>query len=259
MRRRSFWPTSARAGGQVERLSCKMVAQAAAEGNQVAQDIFHHAVQTLGWAVAQAVTLLAPNVVVIGGGVSLAGEPLLFSPLRREVDRYVFPPLRQTFRIVPAALGEEVVIHGGAGGSSRRMAGGQPCSLWQTNILEVSIVKRLACFVLSTTCIISAAIPTVTAAEPAAESRRSQPMGRQSGNSGCRRAECRSESYWSARAGAMGKNGQTGPAAPGPKLGVGTMLSWHDGDILDQFKDPAFVASITNCLATSAVHAITLN
>jgi hypothetical protein len=40
----------------------------------------------------------------------------------------------------------------------------------------------------------------------------------------------------------------------GANLGVGTMLSWRDGDILDQFKDPAFVASITNCLATSAVN-----
>ena len=39
----------------------------------------------------------------------------------------------------------------------------------------------------------------------------------------------------------------------GAKLGVGTMLSRHDGDILDQFKDPAFIASITNCLETSAV------
>ena len=39
----------------------------------------------------------------------------------------------------------------------------------------------------------------------------------------------------------------------GAKLGVGTMLSWHDADILKQFKDPAFVASISDCLARSAV------
>jgi glucokinase len=49
---------------------------------------------------------------VIGGGVSLVGEELLFAPLREYVDRYVFPPLRGTFEIVPAMLGEEVVLHG---------------------------------------------------------------------------------------------------------------------------------------------------
>ena len=42
----------------------------------------------------------------------LAGEALFFAPLREEVDRYVFPPLRGTYRIVPAELGEEIVVHG---------------------------------------------------------------------------------------------------------------------------------------------------
>jgi glucokinase len=32
--------------------------------------------------------------------------------LRREVRRYVFPPLAGQYVIVPAALGEEVVVHG---------------------------------------------------------------------------------------------------------------------------------------------------
>ena len=52
--------------------------------------------QTLGWAIAQMITLVAPEVVVMGGGVPLAGEALFFAPLRREVERYVFPPLRGT-------------------------------------------------------------------------------------------------------------------------------------------------------------------
>jgi glucokinase len=58
------------------------------------------------------VTLLAPNVVVVGGGVSLVGEDLFFRPLRVQVRRYVFPPLGDALEIVPAALGEEVVVYG---------------------------------------------------------------------------------------------------------------------------------------------------
>jgi glucokinase len=101
-----------RCDGRVEQLTGKILAAAADDGNQLAAEVFRHAVQTLGWAVAQMITLLAPEVVVIGGGVPQLGEALFFAPLREEVDRYVFPPLRGTFQIAPAALGEEVVVHG---------------------------------------------------------------------------------------------------------------------------------------------------
>ncbi len=99
-------------GGNIAHLTGRMVVDAAAAGNEVAQSIFAHALETLGWAIAQVITLVAPQVVVIGGGVPLAGEALFFAPLRREVARYVFPPLAKSFAIVPASLGEEVVVHG---------------------------------------------------------------------------------------------------------------------------------------------------
>ena len=101
-----------RAGGDAERLSARDVAHAAAEGNEIAREVLDHACQALGWAIAQVITLVAPEVVVVGGGVSLIGEPFFFGPLRAEVQRYVFPPLAGSFRIVPAALGELVVVHG---------------------------------------------------------------------------------------------------------------------------------------------------
>ena len=71
------------AGGQADRLTCKVVAQAAGEGNLLARKVFRRAVETLGWAIAQMITLLAPGVVVLGGGVPQAGESLFFAPLRR--------------------------------------------------------------------------------------------------------------------------------------------------------------------------------
>jgi len=96
----------------VDQLTSKMVAEAAAAGNEAAISIFRSATRTYGWAIAQVITLLSPEVVVVGGGVPLAGEALFFAPLRREVDRYVIPALRGTYRVVPAELGEEVVVHG---------------------------------------------------------------------------------------------------------------------------------------------------
>ena len=103
----------ARCDGRIEQLSGRMVIEAAAAGNAAAQRIFFgRGVQTLGWAIAQVITIVAPQVVVVGGGVPLAGEQMFFEPLRHHVARYVFPPLAHAYSIVPAALGEEVVVHG---------------------------------------------------------------------------------------------------------------------------------------------------
>jgi len=101
-----------RADGKIDQVSAKLVGQAAADGNEVAIEVLSHACQALGWGIAQMITLLSPHVIVIGGGVAQMGEALLLAPLREQVDRYVFPPLRGTFSLVPAELGEAVVVHG---------------------------------------------------------------------------------------------------------------------------------------------------
>jgi len=101
-----------RCGGNLEQLTGKMVAEALVDGNRLAREVFLRSLRTYGWALAQMITLLAPDVVVIGGGVPQVGEELYLAPLREQVDRYVFPPMRGTFEILPAALGEEVVVHG---------------------------------------------------------------------------------------------------------------------------------------------------
>ena len=95
-----------------QRLSAKIVAEEAAAGNRLAQAAIDRACRTLGWAIAQVITLLAVEVVIVGGGVSLAGEAIFFEPLRRYVRSYVFPPLRDSYEILAPSLGEEVVVHG---------------------------------------------------------------------------------------------------------------------------------------------------
>ena len=101
-----------RCGGDLVSLTTKQIGSAALSGNRLAQDALSHAADILGWAVAQMITLLAPEIVVLGGGVSLVGEELFFRPLRAAVDREVFAPLRGTAEIVSARLGESVVVHG---------------------------------------------------------------------------------------------------------------------------------------------------
>lgn len=88
------------------------VARAAEQGNAAAAAVLAHSWEALAEALASVVALLCPRRIVIGGGVSLMGERLLFEPLRRLVAARVFAPFADCFDIVPAALGEEVVVHG---------------------------------------------------------------------------------------------------------------------------------------------------
>ncbi len=113
-----------RCGGKLDQLTTHMVAQAAGEGNEVAREVLAHACQALGWGIAQAITLVSPQVVVIGGGVSLMDESLFLVPVRREVERYVFPPLADTYQILPARLGEQVVVHGALAAAADAFARG---------------------------------------------------------------------------------------------------------------------------------------
>ncbi len=98
--------------GDVESLTAKQIANLAAEGNPIAIEVWNQAIKTLGFGIAQMITLLAPELVVVGGGVSLSGEELFFHPLRQSVRPLVFPVLVGSYQIVPATLGEEVVLHG---------------------------------------------------------------------------------------------------------------------------------------------------
>jgi glucokinase len=88
--------------------------EAAEDGDHICQEVLAQATRVLGWAVAQTITLLAPDVVVIGGGVSMASSRWFWEPLSRAVACYVFPPLADSYRLVPASLGEQVVLHGAA-------------------------------------------------------------------------------------------------------------------------------------------------
>jgi glucokinase len=95
-----------------EDISGQQVAAAAAEGDSFAQAVLDEALVCLANAICHVITLLCPRRIIIGGGVSLMGERLFFEPLRALVDRMVFRPFKGLTDIVPAALGEEVVVHG---------------------------------------------------------------------------------------------------------------------------------------------------
>jgi glucokinase len=93
-------------------ISAQLIAQAAEQGDPICRNALGVAREALADAIGHVIALLCPRRIVIGGGVSLMGERLLFEPLRQLVAERVFKPFAGLTDIVPAALGEEVVVHG---------------------------------------------------------------------------------------------------------------------------------------------------
>lgn len=100
------------ASGERDQITIRLIAQAASQGDRLARELISDATDALGWALAQAITLINPGRIVIGGSVSQIGQELFFEPLREACKAEVFQPFAGIADIVPAALGEEAVVQG---------------------------------------------------------------------------------------------------------------------------------------------------
>jgi glucokinase len=107
----------------VSRVTVQDVSAAAARGDAFARGRLAAAIEHLAEGICNMIALLCPRRVVIGGGVSLLGEAALFEPLRRLVAGRVFRPFAGLTDIVPAALGEDVVVHGALALARKRLGG----------------------------------------------------------------------------------------------------------------------------------------
>ncbi|OPZ01474.1 MAG: Glucokinase [candidate division BRC1 bacterium ADurb.BinA364] len=85
-------------------ISAERVAQAAAQGDALAQRIFRQAAERIGLAIACMMSVFNPEAVFIGGGVARAGD-LLFDPIRRVVEQRAIDRVRHGVAILPASHG----------------------------------------------------------------------------------------------------------------------------------------------------------
>jgi glucokinase len=92
-----------RVDGQLERITAETVYDAAMQGDGLAQEIVRDTARYLGAGIASLLNVMNPDVVVVAGGVTQAGEAL-FGPLRTEVRRRAFGAAVRAVRIVPAEL-----------------------------------------------------------------------------------------------------------------------------------------------------------
>ena len=102
-----------RAGGKREDVSPKIISEAAAAGDVLAQEIFDFVADCLATMMASVAYLIQPQAFIIGGGVSAAG-PVLFDPLRRHLNERLSPYFAERVVIKRAELGNDAGVIGSA-------------------------------------------------------------------------------------------------------------------------------------------------
>lgn len=85
--------------------TARAVGEAARAGDPVALTVFTELGRHLGIAIANVISALNPEAVIVGGGVSLAGDVLIATARETALAR-VMPPLAADVAILPAALGD---------------------------------------------------------------------------------------------------------------------------------------------------------
>jgi len=100
--------------GDLDRVTAATVYDAIVRGDAYARQVMTETARILGAGIANLLNLLNPEVVVIAGGVTRAGEHL-FEPLRAEARRRAFKSAVDVCRIVPAQLPEMAGLVGAAG------------------------------------------------------------------------------------------------------------------------------------------------
>lgn len=99
------------AGSAAEQIDGRLIGEALAAGEGAAERLVDELAANFAVALANMVAMINPGRIVIGGGVSLMGKPLL-DRLERHLRSICFAPYRDNWRLVAAELGENVVLAG---------------------------------------------------------------------------------------------------------------------------------------------------
>lgn len=95
----------------IDQVTAETVVEAVRQKDKVATEIWEETCRFLSIGLGNIITVLAPEAVVIGGGIAAAGD-LLFSPLRRLVPQFVSMVPAEKIKILHAELGSESGVCG---------------------------------------------------------------------------------------------------------------------------------------------------
>ncbi len=95
--------------GNTRLLEAKHVFDAAKEGDRFANEIVDYAAKHLAMGIGNLLNILNPEIIIVGGGVALAGD-FLFDRVKKELEKFALPVTLENIKIVQAKLGEDACI-----------------------------------------------------------------------------------------------------------------------------------------------------
>ena len=99
--------------GHADEISPKLIQEAASKGDRVAKTILDETGFYLGFWLAGMISLLDPDAIVIGGGVSHIGKPL-FDKIRATIPHHTINGFAAQTPVLPAKLRNNVGVYGAA-------------------------------------------------------------------------------------------------------------------------------------------------
>lgn len=99
--------------GDINKINAKIVIDAAKEGDDIARRVFGRYAKYLTIAINNVISFLDPDMIVLGGGVSHAGQFLL-DAINERLPKYLMYPTLETPAIALAELGNNAGIIGAA-------------------------------------------------------------------------------------------------------------------------------------------------
>ncbi|MEZ6108312.1 MAG: ROK family protein [Pirellulaceae bacterium] len=91
-----------------------VLAQSIADGDKAVELIVKQAAEHMGLGIVTLIHLLAPDIVVMGGGLVEAMPKLIVDTAAKCVSQRVLPSYKGTFKIVAAELGDDAGVMGAA-------------------------------------------------------------------------------------------------------------------------------------------------
>jgi glucokinase len=102
------------AGTNLTDIRSGVLADAIKGGDKIVEQIVREAAERIGDAVASLVHLVAPDVVLLGGGLVEALPDLYVKTVSERARQEVMPTYAKTFRVVSAKLGDDAAVMGAA-------------------------------------------------------------------------------------------------------------------------------------------------
>jgi glucokinase len=102
------------AGTDLRQIKSGVLAEAIEEGDEVIETIVRNAARQLGTAISGVINLLAPDIVVLGGGLVEAMPKLYLEEIRSAVQEFAMKAFLKDVKIVTARLGDNAGVMGAA-------------------------------------------------------------------------------------------------------------------------------------------------